>query len=288
MFKTIKRLFFLVVVIAIVGAYYSWTQRADLLSSYLSTAADVPVTIDTIDVGFRGITIEKFFIGNPRGSTLPTAFSTDSFMVKYNPLRIMTSPHEIEEIVIKDISVAVEQYRFGGGKSNWTIIIENLSPSGEESSDTEESATPSGERNVIIKRLLLENITVDVINPLLGKIHTTIPKIELYDIGEEGSFSPHVLMKVILDAMMRSLLTNPDLKKSLEDMINLPTKLLDTIILDRDDGEPIDLKESLEAAKDILKGEGKKLEDVLETFGGFFKGLSPEDNEDDSSEDSDQ
>jgi len=279
MFKTIRRVFYITIILALVSIAYCWTQRAGLLSHYLSNAAGVPVSVDALDIGFGGVAIEKFSISNPRGSTLPTAFSTDSFTVNYRPWKMVSSPHEIDDIIVKNIVVNVEQHKYISGKSNWAVITDNLAAQSKGKKD-KKAVAPAGKKGrVVIKHLLLENITIDVIHPLLGKIHTTIPKIEMNNLGEAGSFSPDMLMKIVFDAMMRELLTHPDLKKGLEGMVELPTKILEGVFKGGEHGA-IDIKENLKGAGRVLKEEGKKLEEVLESFGDFFKNLAPAEDSD--------
>jgi uncharacterized protein involved in outer membrane biogenesis len=222
-----------IVVVAIIAAcivfFIIWARVPDMLADTLSKKTKVAVQIDEMKLSWGEIDILKLQMGNPKGSLLSKAFSAETIAIQATIPTYFQNDVVIDEIVIDQIYLGLEFNSATSAKGNWTKIMSNVQSSVQE-------ATSESTRTVLIRKLVLTNISVDVVyrqgDQKIKRLRT-IPRIELYNISSQGGFPIDQLMNSVLGQMLKSVFIKENLKNMLEDLLQNPTKnpsdVLDTL-----------------------------------------------------------
>jgi len=271
-FRLIRNLISLALILFIIALVYGWFNHTDLIAKYISKAAGVKTTIENISFGFDKITANKYVMKNPYGSNLQTAFSAKKIDIDADILDLFKKPHIIKDIRMEDVSISIEKYADSKDKkkSNWTKIIGNLSkgnPPHEKKTDNENSG-------LIIKHVLLKNVKVSTYDPLRGTNEITLPSLELYDVGDKTKLSFHSTLEIFFKTTLNMLFGNPLLKGILKNILEIPGTVIKVLLSDAEEAPSIieqfyDLKDKFNNTEEILKNEGAKLEGVMETISGI-------------------
>ena len=123
----------------------------------------------------------------------------------------------IDEIVVRDIFVGVEFYDSKQKESNWNYILA-----------TDEKKEKKGEKDYLIRKLVLYNLTVQVTQSN-GQVkrYPTIPKMEFYNISSETGFPIDQIEKAIFNLVLKDLFKKLNLDQILKDQLQkVPSKYL--------------------------------------------------------------
>jgi hypothetical protein len=227
----------IIILAIVVILFLGWSRVPDMLANTMSKKLQVAVEIEDIGLSLNSLKIDNFEIGNPKGSILSKAFSSELIEIDAPLTRYLDQNIVIEQVLIDKVYLGLEFENSRSTKGNWTTIMGNL-----KSSSAPAAKEKEGEkRTLLIKSLVLSNIDTDVVyRQEGGKIQhlPTINRIELKNISSEGGFPIDQLMNSILGQMLQQVFIKQNLKNMLED------------ILDRQQGP---WKQLLEPFKNLLQ-----------------------------------
>lgn len=226
------RIFFILAIVAIVGLFFAWKKAPEIIASNLSEKMKVDVKIGDIALASDSVKITKIQIGNPKGSKLPVAFSTDSIEVRSPLQNYIKDAIVIDAIEINNIYMSLEFTSPTATEGNWPTIIDNL----KKSSPPEEPKKQEEEKNgksVLIKKLILTDINADLIYTLTGdnvQKLKTIPRLEFDNVSSESGISLDQIITLIMKETLESVLKEQSLGNILEKAIESPKDVLESFI----------------------------------------------------------
>ena len=216
---------FIVVILAIVVILFlGWARVPDMIANNLAKKLGVSVSIDSIGLGLKEIDVKEMEIGNPKGYSMPKAFSAKEILIKAPLTRYFDNRVIIDEIDVNDIYLGLEFDTTSSADGNWKTILSNYN----KSAHLEET----GGKKVLIRRLVLNNITTDIMfRENGGKVKRlpNIDKIVLRDISTEGGNAADQLMSSILGQMIKSVFTQQNLSQFLKGLVD-PGKAVDNFL----------------------------------------------------------
>lgn len=215
-------LLFVVIIVLIVIGFITWMRIPGILSKNLSDNLQVEVRIGDASLGWNQISIASLFIGNPPGSILPKAFSCDRINIDNTLPNYLKDDVVVELIHLQDIYLGLEFESPTGAKGNWTKIMGNL----ERSQTKHKKDKKVSSRTVLIRKIILENIKVDVVyatQPNNIKHLPTIDRLEFTDISSEGGFPTDQIMNSVLGQTLKSIFVKENLQNMLNDLLD-PSK----------------------------------------------------------------
>lgn len=228
----IVRIFFILAIVAILGLFFVWKKAPDIIASNLSEKMKVDVKIGDIALATDAVKIKKIEIGNPKGSKLPVAFSTDSIEVRAPLENYIKDAIVIDAIEINNIYMSLEFTSPTATEGNWPTIIDNL----KKSSPAEKPQEPKEEKkgkSVLIKKLILTDINADLVYTLTGgevQKLKTIPRLEFDNVSSESGISLDQIINLIMKQTLESVLKEQSLGNILEKAIESPKDVLDVFI----------------------------------------------------------
>jgi len=207
-----------------------------------SHALKVPVHLKTASIGlFSGkASLSGFEVANPPGYAESRSVAFGRIDTEVRPSSLLHDVVEIGELTVVKPELTLE---FTGTKSNWSTLMDNLSP-GKPEAKEEKPATPG--KKFIIHRMRIEEAGAlfrsDVIPG--GGTSVTLPSIDLENVGTaEGGATLGQVLNVILhqlgDAALKAgqgivpteLLNNlgASLKENLKTLQDLPSKSVEEL-----------------------------------------------------------
>lgn len=128
---------------------FLWLIKTPVISSYLTDRLGVPVSLGNISIWPHKTNIKNFKIKNPKGYKERAALQIHRTAIDYQWEKLTQNPIEIQSILLDDILLNIEFSNPLGTKNNWTAIGEKM-------------ADQKGEKEVIIRKLVLTNINVKI------------------------------------------------------------------------------------------------------------------------------
>ncbi|MFS8563363.1 MAG: AsmA family protein [Rhabdochlamydiaceae bacterium] len=214
-FRSFIGLFVIVVLGVVILLFVAKTQLPDVVANNLSRKLQVPVQIGDIDFSPKAIEVQKLEIENPKGYRLPIAFAADTIAVRTPLTEYLRQNIVIEEINISNVYLGLEFQSATGTEGNWTVIIKNAEATAAQGAGKE----TKNKKTVLIRRIILTNIQTDLFYVSEGKRVKHLPvidRIELYDIGSEGSSALDQIMNSALGEMLKGVF----IKQNLKDLFN--------------------------------------------------------------------
>jgi uncharacterized protein involved in outer membrane biogenesis len=224
----------LIIIIAIAAAlYYVWTSLDTLvetaIENYGSQVTQTSVQVhevklrDTLAQG-KG-SIAGISVANPNGFSTPHAFTLGRIETQLD-IDALTP----DLIVIDAITIGAPQMFFeinNEGQANFNVLKNNISsaipakPAGKQP----ETASSDAEIKLTIRRLRIQNGTVEAtLMPLDGKkLMTTLPQIELQNLGGKKGGTPEEIAQQILNVMIdqtRAAVDELGIEQQLKDAAN--------------------------------------------------------------------
>ncbi|HSW86480.1 MAG TPA: AsmA family protein [Rhabdochlamydiaceae bacterium] len=216
--KSLVTIIVIVIVAIIVIFFVTWSRVPDMLANSLSKKMKVPVEIEDVHLGMRSIEIDKLEIGNPKGSILPKAFSTDKILIRAPLMNYMHKQIVIDEVDLSNVYLGLEFEYMGSKKGNWSTIMNNF----KESTKTSEQKNP---RTVLIKKLIATNINIDLVYEKGGgKIQRLKPvdRMEFDNVTSEGGLPTEQITRLIVNQMLRQVFSMENLQDMLENILQNP------------------------------------------------------------------
>jgi uncharacterized protein involved in outer membrane biogenesis len=215
-----------IVLLCIIGGaiflFLLWSRVPDMIASRLSHRLQTGVEIGDMKLSFSNLTVDRFEIHNPRGYTLPKAFSTAKIVINVPPSHLFRDEISIDEITLSDVDIGLEFDSPKSTRGNWSTLLSNAEQAQEESSKS------ASNKSVFIKRLLLTNIHAKLYYQSDGKLRKlkTIPQIELRNISSKGGNIGDQLMNPALGQAVKQIFVEENLKDVLDQLLQSPASPL--------------------------------------------------------------
>ncbi len=217
--------FIIIILAVIVILFLGWARVPDMFANNLAKKLGVPVSISSISAGLKQIDIKEIEIGNPRGYSMPKAFSSKEILIKTPLMSYLDDKIIVDEIDVNDIYIGLEFDSSSSSDGNWKIILSNYS----REAHLDETGS---KKTVLIRRLVLNNITTDIMFRDQGGKVQRLPKINqivLRDISTEGGNAADQLMSSILGQMIKSVFIEQKLSNFLKGLTD-PGKAVDNFL----------------------------------------------------------
>ncbi len=210
-----------IIVLALV-AFIGWARLPDLISANLTKKMKVSVDIGDISLSTEDIEIDKIEIDNPKGSILPKAFSSETMTVATPFSNYFKPDVVVESIVIDDVYLGFEFKSILGTEGNWTTIMSNYK---------ESTGGNKNSKNVLIKKLILTNISIELVyetgSDQKVKKLKPISRLEFTNVTSSGGIPTDQIMRSVLGQTLKAVFEKENLQNMLDNILQSP--LDDTI-----------------------------------------------------------
>ncbi len=227
--KAVKILVTLLILL-LIGGVIAWQMAPKLIGSALSKKLQVEVTINDIALSSDAVTVKKVDIANPSGSVLPKAFTVDTIKVDA-PLNNYTKDSiVIDEISLNNVYISLEFATAKAMAGNWAKIVQNMEKTSSEEPKEDSKKEQKKQTSVLIKKLILTDVNVDIVNGLLGTSVQKLQPIKRIEFDNISSDSG-IPMDQIIMLILKETLKQGNASNLLEKLIPSPSGLLEKVIL---------------------------------------------------------
>lgn len=243
----------LAVVVVIVAVFITFSMNYSSMvkagvESHGPKFTKTEVSLGGVDASlFAGeISINDFFVGNPKGFKTSHAFKVGAVKVTVDLGSLTGETIHIKEIIIDAPDII---YELGRGGSNLQTIQKNVARASGGSGGEGKAAKDGGGPKVVIDNLYIRNIKVAISAGILGgkTIPVSVPDIHLKDIGKDSK-----------DGKGASL--GEAVAKVMDEITGSVTKAASVISLDG-------IKKQ---AEELTKGAGGAVKSVTDGIRGLF------------------
>lgn len=210
MFK--KRLigFALLAVIIVAAIYFAGSSVLNKgiksgVETYGPRVTQTPVTLEDVQLSILSGSgmLKGLHVGNPEGYKSENIFALGQIDLKVNTRSVFSDKIIIDHIIIKRPAMSYEKKLT---TSNLKKLLENIEqftgPSSEPEAGTAEEEKAGTKKQVIIKKLLIEDGTIYVGALGIGQT-IPLPRIEMENIGEGGN---EMTMPEVIDLVLSKVL----------------------------------------------------------------------------------
>ena len=210
MFK--KRLigFALLAVIIVAVIYFAGSSVLNKgiksgVETYGPRVTQTPVTLEDVQLSILSGSgmLNGLNVGNPEGYKSANIFALGQIDLKVNTRSVFSDKIIIDHIIIKRPAISYEKKLT---TSNLKKLLENIEqftgPSSEPEAETAEEEKAGTKKQVIIKKLLIEDGTIYVGALGIGQT-VPLPRIEMENIGEDGN---EMTMPEVIDLVLSKVL----------------------------------------------------------------------------------
>lgn len=210
MFK--KRLigFALLAVIIVAVIYFAGSSVLNKgiksgVETYGPRVTQTPVTLEDVQLSILSGSgmLKGLHVGNPEGYKSENIFALGQIDLKVNTRSVFSDKIIIDHIIIKRPAMSYEKKLT---TSNLKKLLENIEqftgPSSEPEAETAEEEKAGTKKQVIIKKLLIEDGTIYVGALGIGQT-VPLPRIEMENIGEDGN---EMTMPEVIDLVLSQVL----------------------------------------------------------------------------------
>lgn len=217
-------IFIVIVIVAIVLFFIGLSRVPDMLAGNLSKKFGVPVSIDSMHFGFDEIEVENMEIGNPKGYSLPKAFSAEEIEISTPITHFLKDDIEIDEVEVDNIYLGIEFDSKSSTQGNWTTIFANF----KQRTALDEKTG----KKIFIKKLTFRNIRTELLFRNNGGVQKLplIREITLKNISTEGGVPTDQLTGSILGQMIKEVFIQQNMENLLQGIIQSPGKAVDTFL----------------------------------------------------------
>ncbi|MGE5196586.1 MAG: hypothetical protein ACM3JI_04590 [Anaerolineae bacterium] len=210
--------FILTITLLTIALIIVWIGLPQIISKRLSEKLKVEVSIGDFSLRPKEILIKNLKIANTPKAILPTAFSADLIRIESPLWHYLHSSIVIDEIVIDHVYLALEFHSYKMRHGNWTTLMRNLNTSPEKFKRSQK---------VLIKKLIITNLSVEVAYELEGKEVKKlpfIPTLEFDNITSEEGIPTDQIMKSVLGTTLKAIFEQHKLENMLETVLD-PLKI---------------------------------------------------------------
>lgn len=218
-FGTLAGLIILAIVVLVVCLFLAWSRIPDLVAGHLSKRLKVPVSIEEVQITKESIDIHNLEIGNPRGYTLPKAFSAHNILIQAPLMRYLDEKIIIDAITVNTVYLGAEFDKPGSKNGNWTTLMQNF-----KNSTTPPKESKKG-KTVLIKKLILTDIDVDLAyksGSIPVKRLKPIPKIEFTNVTSEKGIPSEQITNLIIEQALRAIFDQENIGNMIEGFMISP------------------------------------------------------------------
>lgn len=224
---------FFLVILSIWLTYLSFISKApDLISAYISNRLGVKTALEEVTVAPGKITLENLEIGNIPTGTLNKAFSAKEIAIEFPLIKTYFARTKIiHKVIVDDVYLGLEFNSPTSTKGNWTTILSNFQKSTNASNNSSSrniKKKEAPEQIVIIKELVVNNISVDVLYLNSNSKIKRLPKINqivIKNISSNQGLPMDQFLNSLLGQMLKEVFIKENLKNMIESLVNDPTQL---------------------------------------------------------------
>lgn len=222
-----KFLFTVLTVITVlvgVSVAFLWVSRTSLISSSLSTALQMPVSIGQIDVTGKRVVVKDIVISNPPGNQLPTAFSADEISIDLAFPDLLQNPTLIKQVAISNSLIGIEMYNLKGEKNNWQQVLESIP------NDPPNMKTTHA---YVVESLVVNNLQIHARNRFVSSDLIAPPMIkhlEFKNLSSDNPLAKDQIVELIASMILSEVRKFPALANILKEVHMLPVRALRAII----------------------------------------------------------
>lgn len=268
----LKKIVYIILIIILIVPVLVTIFGDKALKAGIETAASktlkVDVTLDDVSLSLLAgsVELENLIIPNPEGYENLNLLEAGKAKIDVGLKSLMSDTVEIDDMIFNDITVVIEQKGF---TNNLQQILDTL-PKPDEKPDDKTDDKEKTEKNLLIKNLELNNITVKIkLIPLPGKLDTIplkLAPIKMTDLGTDNKMSIATLTAKILGAIAMGVAE--------QGVGIIPDEIIGPIKGVLGTGSEVILK----SGEEVLKGAGEVLKigtdagkDISEGIKGLFK-----------------
>lgn len=219
MFRKLMAFLGIIIVLALAALFIVWLKLPYFTSNLLSKKFGVEVSINDIALSTDKINLEKLNIANPQGFVLPKAFTAETIDVNASLKNYLDHNITIDMVTINTIYLALEFLSSSGNDGNWSTIMNNLQPK------KKETATEKNPRSVLIKKLIMTDISIDLLYGKdisnLRKIKT-IPRLEFDNVSSETGLPIDQISAIIFRQMLLEIFQLEGIQNMLQNILPAP------------------------------------------------------------------
>ena len=180
-----KKTLLKVVLAVTIVVVFIWIIKDPIMSHYVSNKMGSDFSVSRIGVTPSHMTIDNLRIKNPPGFKLSTAFSAKNVRLEYSLDEIRSDPAYINYMELNDAFLTVECISSDCQQNNWTVIASNKSQLG---------------KGYTIDKVVLRNVTVEVLKDGEVKKEKTVPLLEFDHVSSEEGFPIQALVKEVFQS----------------------------------------------------------------------------------------
>ena len=180
-----------------------WTKPT-MIAQHISKKLGVPVDIGVIKAGTKQITAENVKIGNPPDSVQDTAFSCQNIALTAPMTTYFQNDIVVDLITIDGIYLDLEFNQPKSKEGNWSEIMGRVN----QDAGIKEEETPKepSKGTVLIHKLVLTNISTDLVYRNEGKNVKHLPVINTIELTElSGEGGPDEIMRLVMGHMLKAV-----------------------------------------------------------------------------------
>ncbi len=195
-----------------------------------------PINIESVDLSiFNGsLALSNFSVGNPEGFQKPNIFELGSLDVKIDTASLFSDKIIVERVEIHNFNIDYELTVNGSNLDKIREHLEQVIAKGQEETeeDTSVEETPAASKQVVIRKLIIDNGTLFLSNKTLGtEIPIPLVPIEMDNLGENSDSFATTLNDFFTELMLSitSLVQGVDLQKIGQDFSDAANSLGNTL-----------------------------------------------------------
>ncbi len=200
MFRLIRWLIFLIVVLCLLAGIIVWLSRISVVESILSQKLDTDVTVEDVSLGWNQVTLKNLRLKNLPQSKVPYAFEAQSVTIQMSPFELGKKEIHVQRIKIQDPHLTVELYNSAGNDNNWASILKRIP-----SPQTVTAAPSELSHFYIIDRLSITNLQIDLLTDNKTTSLPKIPYLELHDVGRNHTLTLAQLCQQLFVAILEAV-----------------------------------------------------------------------------------
>ncbi len=196
---------FITLLLACLGVVLVGLGKAPaMIADYVSKKLGVPVELGTLKVEQKQVTAGQIKIGNPPGSVQDVAFKGESLTIIAPLSAYFQNNIVIDQINVDGIYLDLEFNDPKSKEGNWSEIMGRAN---QQAGIKEEDTKPDPSKGtVLIHKLVLTNISTDLIYKDQGKEVKHLPQIDKIELTElSGQGGPDEILRLVIGNMLKSV-----------------------------------------------------------------------------------
>lgn len=271
--NTLKKIIYIILIIILVVPVIISIFGDRALKIGIETAASktlkVKVTLEDISLSILSgsVELDNLIVANPEGYENTNLLEAGNVKVDVGLKSLMSDTVNINDMIFNDITVVIEQKGF---TNNLQQILDSLPKSDDAKTEEKTDGKEKASKNLLIKNLEMNNITIKIkLIPLPGKIDTipmTLAPIKMTNLGSDDKMSIAQLSAKILTAIAMGVAE--------QGIGIIPDEILGPIKGVLGSGSKI----LIDSGKEAIEGAGKIIDigkdagkDISEGLQGLFK-----------------